>query len=480
MKNNRPNMKINRALALYVLTAIGVLGVTAVQAADTAGPAIQLRVVDNELQVGTAATAPYYVQWRTPDGSWQTWSDDSALPEDVRCVWVRGVFEPDVPFSWEIPEDVNQVLSPAWAVTDTSDGTHWSTFAGTDADGVIRASTQTFVQDTVSFSMPPVDADTPRNNQAKATPDPGRVKVYWHNSSTRYVAAWMMSDTGLLKSYGLSNEGGMSAGWILSGVGDINRDGVDDLLWYNSSSRLVAYWMMEPDGYIASSGLCQTGGMASGWTLRAFGDINRDGTADVAWHNTSTRRVAYWMLNQDGTLDEAGFCNDGGMADGWVLSGQGDVNGDGTMDFLWHNSSTRRVAYWFLNQDGTLDEAGFCNDGGMAAGWEFRGTGDIKGDGTVAIFWHNSSTARVAYWILGTDGVLGDFGFCNDGVMASGWVLSATGDLNNDGTSDLLWHNAVTRKVAYWLLTTNGTLNTSGFSTDLTMSTGWEIKGAGL
>jgi hypothetical protein len=321
------------------------------------------------------------------------------------------------------------------------------------------------------------DAD---NNHASATPDPGRVKIYWHNGNTRYVAAWIMSDTGLLKSYGLSNDGGMTAGWVLSGVGDINRDGIDDLLWYNASSRLVAYWMMEQDGYIGSSGLCNDGGMSAGWTIRAFGDINQDGTADIAWHNTSTRRVAYWFLNQDGTLDTSGFCNDGGMADGWVLSGQGDINNDGTMDLLWHNSSTRRVAYWLMNQDGTLNTAGFCNDGGMAAGWEFRGTGDIRNDGTVAIFWHNSETKRVAFWILDASGALDDFGFCNDGGMADGWILSATGDLNNDGTTDLLWHNSSTRKVAYWLLNNDGTLDSSGFSTELTMTTGWEIQGSGF
>lgn len=271
-------------------------------------------------------------------------------------------------------------------------------------------------------------SDTPpKNNQAKATPDPGAVKIYWHNSSSRQVACWGLTATGTVKSAEYSSSASMAAGWELKGAGDINRDGTFDLLWHNSNSRRVAYWLMAKDGFIESSGFCNDGGMAAGWELKGVGDINRDGTVDLLWHNSNSRRVAYWLLNADGSLAEAGFCNDGGMAAGWELKGVGDINRDGTVDLLWHNSNSRRVAYWLLNQDGSLAEAGFCNDGGMAAGWELKGVGDINNDGTVDLLWHNSKTRRVAYWLLNTNGSLKTSGFCNDGAMAGGWILRATG-----------------------------------------------------
>ncbi|HLZ09255.1 MAG TPA: hypothetical protein VKT80_11740, partial [Chloroflexota bacterium] len=63
---------------------------------------------------------------------------------------------------------------------------------------------------------------------------------------------------------------------------------------------------------------------------------------------------------------------------------------------------------------------------------------------------------------------------------STGWQLMGTADFNNDGNTDLLWHNGATGDVVVWFLNgttvTNGVYVTSGgANVNLPASAGWEI-----
>ncbi|OGV46861.1 MAG: hypothetical protein A2X46_15895 [Lentisphaerae bacterium GWF2_57_35] len=479
MKKPARNIKISRraswnkeAWKLILTLCIASASTTFANPPDMTGICIQ----DGNLYLAADTTNSFVVERKTPDSDWETLGIFTPPPEgDME--WFRAISSLSTLPKTQSDAIVFDPASPTLpSETDSSGALDGWTLIGRyyeDAGTVIYGP----VVEMKSAADAPTTAG---NNHAVATPDPGRVKMFWYNTSSRMVAAWMLSATGTLKSSGTSNSGGMSAGWVLKGAGDINRDGIDDIIWHNSSTRMVAYWIMAADGYLQSSGLANDGAMAAGWELKGVGDINRDGTIDILWHNSSTRMVAYWLLNQNGTLNSSGFCTSNTMSAGWVLKGVGDIDRDGTVDVLWHNSSTRMVAYWLLNQNGTLNSSGLCNPSGMSAGWEFRAAGDIDNDGTIDVFWHNASTKRVAFWTLNADGTLKASGFCFDGTMSGGWVLEAAGDINNDGTSDLLWYNSSTCRVAYWLLNSSGAMTSSGFCTDSAMSSGWALEASAL
>ncbi|MFH0878304.1 MAG: hypothetical protein V2A34_01185, partial [Lentisphaerota bacterium] len=115
-----------------------------------------------------------------------------------------------------------------------------------------------------------------------------------------------------------------------------------------------------------------------------------------------------------------------------------------------------------------------------ANGWEMRGVGDIKGDGTMAVLWHNSITKKVAYWFLNTDGTLATAGFSYSGTMTGGWELKATADINDDGTMDAIWFNTSTRKAACWMMGVSGAVSTSVFCSATAMTSGYTLYTAGL
>ena len=111
MNTSLPNKMSKGIGALSLLLASGIVCGVCAFASETTRPSIQLRVVENQLQVGTEVSSPYYIQWRTPDGPWQTWSKDVEIPSEISSFWMRGVFQPDDPTSWELPVDLGQILS---------------------------------------------------------------------------------------------------------------------------------------------------------------------------------------------------------------------------------------------------------------------------------------------------------------------------------------------------------------------------------
>jgi len=232
------------------------------------------------------------------------------------------------------------------------------------------------------------------------------------------------------------------AGWTVSGAGDVNGDGLGDLL-------VSAPWA--PYGGQSYAG-------------RAYVVFGKADTTAVSLADVTTGTGGFLI---------AGEAEDGNS--GIALSGAGDVDGDGLDDVIvgapWvgpgdDRSGRSYVVFGKDNTDGVLladvsqGYGGFAIHGEAASdysGEAVSGAGDVNGDGLADVIVgahqadpNGAESSGRTYVVFGKDNsdavsladvAQGTGGFALDGEAESdesGFSVSGAGDVDGDGHSDIV------------------------------------------
>src|SRR5262249_30835318 len=139
-----------------------------------------------------------------------------------------------------------------------------------------------------------------------------------------------------------------------------------------------------------------------------------------------------------------------GVPVGWQIVGSGDLNGDGSSDFVMFNPTSRNV--WGRLMSGASDVASGLIYTGQDPGYAIAALGDFNGDGKSGLWWSTAAQGQTAVWLMNGLSLMGGQ---LSSAPPSGSVVLGTGDFNHDGRSDVLWENTSTGVVTAWYM--NGT-----------------------
>ncbi|MGB6017792.1 MAG: VCBS repeat-containing protein [Nodosilinea sp.] len=244
---------------------------------------------------------------------------------------------------------------------------------------------------------------------------------------------------------------------------DFNSDGSADIVWRHQTSGESVFWLMDNIDFAGSDVLSPVVSDVN-WDIKALGDLNGDGKADLVWQNKVTNQAAVWLM--DGLDFTSGELLPNIAAPGWTVVETGDFNSNGKDDLLWRNANTGELAVWFMN--GTNFVSGELITLNAGLDWGVGAVGDFTNDGKVDIFWENRITGANAFWKMDGTTFVEAYGTT---AAAAEWKAKGATDFNQDGNLDLLWHNPGTGENALWIM--DGTDFVEGVTTLPTTPVDW-------
>ena len=213
--------------------------------------------------------------------------------------------------------------------------------------------------------------------------------------------------------------------------GDLNGDGKDDVLLRHEDGRWLYYPM---DGAQQAPGR----GVASltrdrDWRLAGIGDFDGNGREDVLLRKRDGRWYLYPM---DGRRTLAGR----GTAlltkeRCWRFLGIGDVDGNGSDDVLLRHTNGQ---WRYYATEGGLGQPWVHADLPLETDpdWRFAGIGDLNGDGSDDVLLRHTD-GRWLYYPLDGERVLAGHGYANL-TRNRQWQVVGLGDFDGNGNDDVL------------------------------------------
>ena len=298
-----------------------------------------------------------------------------------------------------------------------------------------------------------------------ATTNEGAAFLYLGSASgPESIASWSM----------LGDQTNGHVGAQVTGVGDVDGDGYDDVLVtgqdYGVDAEGKAWlYMGSASGLESAAAWTAVGGQA--WANLGIGggpagDVNGDGYADIilgaeGWDGGEENEGGVFVWHGSATGLDAAVAwsaepDEPGARMGRGVGAAGDVNGDGFDDVVagahYFTNSTGDVGaafVWFGSASGlsaTPDWTAVGDEGNGLFGYSVGAAGDVDGDGHADLFvgepgWNGagSDRGRVHVYAGGPSGpgASVELPSVDDGEEL-GKVAAPAGDVNGDGFADLI------------------------------------------
>jgi len=180
----------------------------------------------------------------------------------------------------------------------------------------------------------------------------GKCDLVYYNANTGVTQIQLLNGNTNIGSGVIANSPfENNPGWTVVGVGDFNGGGKSDLVYYDASIGVTQIQLLNGNtniggGVIANSPFENN----PSWTIVGVGDFNRDGKSDLVYYGASIGVTEIQFLNGNTNIGGGVIANsafEGNLA--WTVVGVGDFAGDGRTDIAYYNASTGVTELQFLN-----------------------------------------------------------------------------------------------------------------------------------
>jgi hypothetical protein len=262
---------------------------------------------------------------------------------------------------------------------------------------------------------------SPATPPSSGMPPGARYNLFWRHSTEHWLAVWQMNGVTLTGTASISVNQMTNTAWKVAGIGDLNGDGHKDLVWQHDDGWLAA-WFLQGTQVIMTGYLSVNRMTDPTWKIRGVGDTNGDGKADLVWQNNGDGRLGVWFMNGSQVLQTAALSIPRMPTATWQIRAVGDTNGDGKADILWHKSDTGDLAVWSLNGYVVTGTARLSIGTMTDTHWQIVGSEDVNGDGKSDILWQNAN-GTVASWYLDGWTVLATMPFNPSRATSTDWKV---------------------------------------------------------
>lgn len=236
-----------------------------------------------------------------------------------------------------------------------------------------------------------------------------------------------------------------------------------EMFWQNTNGTVVS-WFLQQTNFLGASVIAQR---LPEWRLMGQPDLDGDGHKDLLWQHKDGR-LTFWRMNGTQMIGSAVLRS---VNPKWIVAGTGHFNDDHSPDIVFRNSDGVS-AVWFMNYTNFLSAS--LIQGGVAVGteWKLRLVGDMDDNGSSDLLWQNTD-GRLVLWSMNQVSLVKSTALPKIGKQ---WIAAGLSDFNLDGKNDILFQN-LDRRSAVWFMNGTNFISAAALRNGFALRPGWRITG---